>query len=175
MKLAWLPPRHRNITIPLNCLWFGNYYIRLTYTASVHVQLPQWIGCWCQTLLNQLGKVFKLKFHFGNVCNSIELNDHWSAFIQSANLPAGIDIMAHEVKHLPRLILYRSVSQSSLIVRLSVDLAVLLRDDGRSHRDLSTALRRSSGLCGWGIRSRWCWIRHWCRCGWRSRRLWRWC
>ena len=60
VKLAWLPPRHRNITIPFDCLWFGNYYIRLTYTASVHVQLPQRIGCWCQTLSNQLGKVFKL-------------------------------------------------------------------------------------------------------------------
>ena len=54
VKLAWLPPRHRNITIPFNCLWFGNYCIRLTYTASVHVQLPQRIGCWCQTLLKQL-------------------------------------------------------------------------------------------------------------------------
>ena len=73
---------------------FGNSYIRLIYTASVHVQLPQRIGCWCQTLLNQLGKFSSWSswnFNFGNVCNSIELNDNGSDFIQSANLPAGIE------------------------------------------------------------------------------------
>ena len=145
MKLAWLPPRHRNITIPFNCLWFGNYYIRLTYTASVHVQLPQRIGCWCQTLSNQLGKVFKLiklEFHvFEDVCISIELNDHGSAFIQSAKPSGRHKIMAQDVKHLPRLKLYRPIIVGALEVRLAVDLAVLFGNHHWCTRHLSRRLR----------------------------------
>ena len=67
------------------------------------------------------------------------------------------------MKHLPRFILYRSVSQRSLVVRLPIDLAVLLRDDRRSHGNLSTAFGRTSSLSGRGCSSG-CWIRHWSRC-----------
>ena len=120
-------------------------------------------------------KVYQVEISFWK-CVQVDWTEWpWVSFHPIGQPSGRHKIMAHKVKHLPRLILYRSVSQSSLVVRLSIDLAVLLRDDGRSHRNLSTALRRSSGLCGRGFRSCWCRVRHWCRCGWRSCRLRRWC
>ena len=120
-------------------------------------------------------KVYQVEISFWK-CVQVDWTEWpWGSFHPIGQPSGRHKIMAHKVKHLPRLILYRSVSQSSLVVRLSIDLAVLLRDDGRSHRNLSTALRRSSGLCGRGFRSCWCRVRHWCRCGWRSCRLRRWC
>ena len=108
------------------------------YTA-IYTQIV-WIGCWCQFLLKQLGNIFKLiklKFHvFGNVCNSIELNDHGSAFIQSAKPSGRHKIMAQDVKHLPRLKLYRPIIVGALEVRLAVDLAVLLSNHERHPRHL---------------------------------------
>ena len=41
VKLAWLPPRHRNITIPFIAIGFGNLFNRLTYMASVQSQLQK--------------------------------------------------------------------------------------------------------------------------------------
>ena len=172
VKLAWLPPRHRNITIPFNCLWFGNYCIRLTYTASVHVQLPQRIGCWCQTPFEAIGKVYQVNqveiSSFGNMCNSIELNDHRSAFIQSAKPSGRHKIMAWDVKHLPRFKFYRPIIVGALEVWLAVDLAVLLGNHNWCTRYLSWRLRCrgwSRGSLG-RITSRWCCVRH-RRCRWR--------
>ena len=145
VKLAWLPPRHRNITIPFNRLWFGNYCIRLTYTASVHVQLPYRIGCWCQSLFESIGKSLQVNHveisSFEDVCNSIELNDHGSAFIQSAKPSGRHKIMAQDVKHLPRLKLYRSIIVGALEVRLAVDLAVLFGNHHWCTRHLSWRFR----------------------------------
>ena len=108
------------------------------YTA-IYTQIV-WIGCWCQFLLKQLGKVFQVNqvgiSSYEDVCISIELNDHGSAFIQSAKPSGRHKIMAQDVKHLPRLILYRPIIVGALEVRLAVDLAVLLSNHERHSRHL---------------------------------------
>ena len=90
--------------------------------------------------LEAIGKVFQVNqvriSSFDDVCISIELNDHGSAFIQSAKPSGRHKIMAQDVKHLPRFKLYRPIIVGALEVRLAVDLAVLLSNHERHPRHL---------------------------------------
>ena len=90
--------------------------------------------------MNQLGNIFQVNrvviSSFDDVCISIELNDHGSAFIQSAKPSGRHKIMAQDVKHLPRFKLYRPIIVGALEVRLAVDLAVLLSNHERHPRHL---------------------------------------
>ena len=90
--------------------------------------------------LEAIGKVFQVNqvriSSFDDVCISIELNDHGSAFIQSAKPSGRHKIMAQDVKHLPRLKLYRPIIVGALEVRLAVDLAVLLSNHNWCTRHL---------------------------------------
>ena len=105
------------------------------YTQSVHGS-----DAGVEFLLKQLGKVFQVNqvgiSSYEDVCISIELNDHGSAFIQSAKPSGRHKIMAQDVKHLPRLKLYRPIIVGALEVRLAVDLAVLLSNHERHPRHL---------------------------------------
>ena len=111
----------------------------------------------------------------------IELNDHGSAFIQSAKPSGRHKIMAHEVKHLPRLILYRPIIVGSFKVRLAVDFTIFFCDQQwhqkHSRRLLRSLLRRrrSSSLSCWSLCCSWYRIRHWSCRGRRSCRFWQWC
>ena len=98
------------------------------------------IGCWCQFPFEAIGKSSQVNqvgiSSFEDVCISIELNDHVSAFIQSAKPSGRHKNMAHDVKHLPRFKLYRPIIVGALEVRLAVDLAVLLSNHERHPRHL---------------------------------------
>ena len=65
------------------------------YTANIHAIYRKGSDAGVNLLFESIGKSYRVNqveiSIFGNVCNSIELNDHGSNFIQSANLPAGIE------------------------------------------------------------------------------------
>ena len=139
---AWLPPRHRSITTPLIALktW------KLLYQAYVHGYIHE---CYTDRMLvsisfEAIGKSSQVNqvgiSSFEDVCISIELNDHGSAFIQSAKPSGRHKIMAQDVKHLPRFKLYRPIIVGALEVRLAVDLAVLLSNHNWCTRHLSWRL-----------------------------------
>ena len=139
VTLAWLPPRHRSITTPFTALktW------KLLYQAYVHGYIhanTSMDRMLVSISFEAIGKSFQVNqvgiSSFEDVCISIELNDHGSAFIQSAKPSGRHKIMAQDVKHLPRLKLYRPIIVGALEVRLAVDLAVLLSNHERHPRHL---------------------------------------
>ena len=85
-RSAWLPPRHRSITTPFICHGIGNFCNRQPNAASVQAQI--WIGCWCQTLFEAIGKSFHWKFSSLSWMWIDWTEWPWVNFIQSAT-PSG--------------------------------------------------------------------------------------